>query len=223
VRIALGKSDLARNSLANKRPRVSPKSRLIKRPRPTSRTLIGIRSRTGNGVKSTNRLTNVATIVDLAVAAEEVEEAAAVDGEAGANAAPGVANRADAARSAATDPVVVGIVPKLADKSDPAKKAPRKNEPGRKDPPRKLVAKNDRRIARMVSDPRVDHDPGAVAPRAANDPGARAVRVAANGPAQKVLEARDVPPSAGHSGHLDRNPHGRLRPCRMRSTILEPD
>jgi hypothetical protein len=218
VRIALGKSDLARNSLANKRPRVSPKSRLIKRPRRTSRTLIGIRSRTGNGVKSTNRLTNVATIEDLAVAAEEVE-AAAVDGEAGANAAPAVANLVDAALS---DPVVVGIVPKLADKSDPAKKAPRKNEPGRKDPPRKLAAKNDRRIARMVIDPRVDHDPGAVAPKAASDPQARAVRVAASGE-QKVLEARDVPPSAGHSGHLDRNPHGRLRPCRMKSTILEPD
>jgi len=197
-------------------------SRLIKRPRPTSRTLIGIRSRTRNGVKSTNRLTNVATIEDLAVAAEEVE-AAVVDGEAEANAAPAVANLVDAAPSAATDPVAVGIVPRLPGKSDPAKKAPRKNDPGMKDPPRKLAAKNDRRSARTVIDLRVDHDPGAVAPKAASDPEARAVRVAANGPEQKVLEARDVPPSAGHSGHLDRNPHGRLRPCRMRSTILEPD
>jgi hypothetical protein len=223
VRIALGKSDLARNSLANKRPRTRPKSRLIKRPRPTSRTLTGIRSRTGNGVKSTNPLTNVATIEDLAVAAEEVE-AAVVDGEAGANEAPADANRVDAAPS---DPVVVGIVPRLPHKSA-AKKAPRKNdpgmkEPGKKDPPRKLAAKNDRRIARTVIDPRVDHDPEAVAPRVANDPEARAAKVAANGPEQKVLEARDVPPSAGYSDHLDRNLHGRLRPCRMRSTILEPD
>jgi len=174
-------------------------------------------------VKSTNRLTNVATIEDLA-AAEQVE-AAAVDGEAAANEARAVANRADAVPS---DPVVVGIVPRLPDNSDPAKKAPRKNDPdakvsGKKDPPKKLAAKNDRRIARTVSDPRVDRDPGAVVPRVASDPEARAVRVAANGPAQKVLEARDVPPSAGHSGHLDRNPHGRLRPCPMRSTILEPD
>jgi hypothetical protein len=170
-------------------------------------------------VKSTNRLTNVATIEDLAAAAEEVE-AAAVDGEAGANAAPAVANLVDAAPS---DPVVVGIVPRLPDKSDPTKKAHRKNDPGRKDPPRKLAAKNDRHIARTVTDPRVDHDPGAVAPRAANDPEARAVRVVVNGPEQKAREAKGAPPSAGHSGHLDRNPHGRLRPCRMRSTILEPD
>jgi hypothetical protein len=170
-------------------------------------------------VKSTNRLTNVATIEDLAGAEVEV----AADEEAEANAAPAVANRADAARSAATDPVVVGIVPMLPDKNDPAKKVPRKNDPGTKDPPRKLAAKNDRRIARTVTDPRVDRDPRAVAPRVASDPEARALKVAANGPEQKAREAKGAPPSAERSDHLDRNPRGRLRPFRMRSTILEPD
>jgi hypothetical protein len=99
---------------------------LAKCPPPKKRTLIGIRSRTGNGAKSTNPLTNATGLTIGEVVAAAGEEVAAV----AENAAQVGASQADVGTSAVSARAAESVDLRGIARSDTAKNRPARNARG---------------------------------------------------------------------------------------------